>query len=130
MLKKTIKFTDYNGVERTEDHYFNLNKAEVIMMEMSTAGGFAEHIKAIVKAKDTPTLIALFQDLILKSYGRKSPDGVGFEKSEAISNAFKCTEAYSELFVELATDTDAAIEFVNGIMPKPADNAKPATIEG
>jgi len=27
MLKKTIKYTDFDGNERTEDFYFNLTKA-------------------------------------------------------------------------------------------------------
>ena len=25
MIKKTVTYTDYNGVERTENFYFNLN---------------------------------------------------------------------------------------------------------
>ena len=38
-------------------------------------------------------------------------------KSEEISNGFAQTEAYSQLFMELATDADAAAAFVNGIIP-------------
>ena len=30
MIKKTVTYTDYNGVERTESFYFNLSKAEVM----------------------------------------------------------------------------------------------------
>lgn len=117
MLKKTITFTDYNDVERTEDYYFNLNQAEIMEMEMSIAGGFAETIQRIVAAKDAPAIIAIFKDLILKAYGVKSPDGKQFIKSEELRTAFSQTEAYSILFMELATDADAAAKFVNGIIP-------------
>nr|DAD91706.1 MAG TPA: hypothetical protein [Siphoviridae sp. ct6tD39] len=121
MLKKTITYTDYNQAERTEDFYFNLTKAEVMEMEMSTSGGLAEMIKKIVAAKDAPAIIKVFKDLILKAYGEKSPDGKRFIKSEEIATAFAQTEAYSQLFMELATDPDRAAEFVNGIIPAAAD---------
>lgn len=117
MIKKTITYTDYNGVERTEDHYFNLTKAEIMEMELSTTGGLAEMIQKITAAQDAPAIIKLFKDLVLKSYGEKSPDGRRFIKSKEISDAFAQTEAYSQLFMELATDADAASKFVNGIMP-------------
>lgn len=117
MLKKTITCTDYNGVERTEDHYFNLSKAEIMEMEMGTAGGLAEMIQRIVAAQDTPAIVKIFKDLILKAYGVKSPDGKRFIKSEELSTAFSQTEAYSALFMELATDADAAAKFVNGVIP-------------
>lgn len=117
MLKKTITYTDYNGTQRTEDFYFHLSMAEITEMEMSTDGGFAEMIKRIVAAQDTPAIIAIFKDLIFKAYGEKSPDGKRFIKSEEISTAFSQTEAYSKLFMELATDAKAAADFVNGIIP-------------
>ena len=117
MLKKTITYTDYNGVERTEDKYFNLSQAEIMEMEMSTAGGLAEMIQGIVAAQDAPAIIKIFKELILKAYGEKSPDGKRFIKSEELSTAFSQTEAYTKLFMELATDADAAATFVNGIVP-------------
>lgn len=117
MLKKTITYTDYNGVERTENHYFNLTEAEILEMEMGTEGGLAEMISRIVAAKDAPAIIRVFKDLVLKSYGEKSADGRRFIKSDEISRAFSQTEAYSKLFMELATDDVAGAEFVNGIVP-------------
>ena len=122
MLKKTITYTDYNGSERTEDFYFNLSKAEIMEMEMSKAGGLAESITKIVAAQDAPAIIKVFKDLILKAYGEKSDDGKRFIKSEELSEAFAQTEAYSQLFMELATDTDAASTFVNGIVPSDVAN--------
>ena len=109
MLKKTITYTDYDGVQRTEDFYFNLSKAEIAEMELSTAGGLDKTINRIVAEQDGKRIIALFKDLVLKSYGKKSDDGRRFIKSQA--------EAYSDLFMELATDADAAAAFVNGIVP-------------
>ena len=126
MLKKTITYTDYNGTERTEDFYFNLTKAEIMEMEMGTSGGMAEMIEKIVAAKDAPAIIKIFKDLVLKAYGEKSPDGKRFIKSDEISAAFAQTEAYSELFMELATDAEAAAAFVNGITPKEPANGIPA----
>ena len=117
MLKKTIKYTDYNGTERTEDFYFNLSKAEIMEMEMSTSGGLAEMIQRIVAAQDAPAIIKIFKDLVLKAYGQKSPDGRRFIKTEELRKEFEQTEAYSQLFMELATDADAAAAFVNGIIP-------------
>lgn len=119
MLHKTITYTDYNGTERTEDFYFNLTEAEVMEMEMSTSGGLAEMINRIVAAQDAPSIIAVFKKLLLKAYGVKSPDGKRFIKSDALSEEFSQTEAYSQLFMELATNSDKASEFVNGIVPKP-----------
>lgn len=123
MIKKTITYTDYNDNERTEDFYFNLNQAEVMELELSTSGGLANMITNIVNAQDAPAIIKIFKELVLKAYGKKSPDGRRFEKSEALSNEFSQTEAYSKLFMELATDADKAAEFVNGIVPANA-NAK------
>ena len=117
MLKKTITYTDYNENERTEDFYFNLTKAEVMELEMSTSGGLAEMITKIVAAQDAPAIIKIFKDLILKAYGEKSLDGKHFIKSEELSTAFSQTEAYSQLFMELATDAESAAAFVNGIIP-------------
>ena len=119
MLKKTITYHDYNDVERTEDFYFNLSKAEIMEMEMGTTGGLAEMINKIVQTQDAPAIIKVFKDLILKAYGERSADGKRFEKKNgALAEAFAETEAYSQLFMELATDADAAARFVNGIIPR------------
>ena len=117
MLKKTMAYLDYDGNERTDDFYFNLTKAELMEMEMSHEGGLVKTIDKIVAARDTKTIIELFKDLILKAYGEKSLDGKRFIKNKELSEAFAQTEAYSDLFMALATNTDAAVDFVNGITP-------------
>ena len=112
-----ITYTDYNGMERTEKFSFNLNKAEIMRMEMSVKGGLAEMIQRIVDAQDQPAIIKIFEDLIRESYGVKTPDGRGFIKRAEDLEAFISTEAYSELFMKLATDADEAAKFINGIIP-------------
>lgn len=118
MIKKTITYTDYNGNERTEDHYFDLSKAEIMEMQLSVNGGFDVMLQSIIDSKDVPALAKLFKEIIFKSYGKKTPDGIRFEKSEEMSRNFSQTGAYSELYMELCTDAKAAAEFVNGIIPK------------
>lgn len=120
MIKETITYTDYNGNERTEDFYFNITKTEAMEMEMNTDGGMSQMIERIVAAKDSRAVMAIFKDFILKAYGEKSGDGRRFVKSEEISRAFSQTEAYTELFLKLAGDAEAAAKFVNGVLPKPA----------
>ena len=117
MLKKNIAYTDYNGVERKEDFYFNLTKGEVMEMEMSTVGGMASMVQSIIDTQDAPSLVRIFKDLVLRAYGERSADGRQFMKSEELSKKFSCTEAYSILFMELATDAEAASAFINGIVP-------------
>lgn len=122
MLKKTITTIDYNGNERTEDHFFNLTKAEIMEMELSMTGGLAEYINRVIAAQDSASIVKVFKELILKAYGEKSLDGKRFIKiapdGHRLADDFAETEAYSELFMELATDADKAAEFVNGIVPK------------
>lgn len=119
MLKKVITYTDYDGNQRIETFYFNLNKAEVTEMEMSTEGGLVKMIEKIVAEMDGKRIIELFKEIILKAYGEKSPDGKRFVKSKELSDGFSQTEAYSELFMELATDSNAAATFINAIVPTP-----------
>lgn len=117
MLKKTITYTDYNGVERKEDFYFNLSKAELMEMEMSTTGGMDDLLKRIMKESDNKKLVELFKGIILKALGEKSPDGKRFIKNDQIRENFEQSEAYTELFMELIGDADAAANFIKGVVP-------------
>jgi hypothetical protein len=118
MLKRNITYTDFNDQTVTETFYFNLSKAELVEMEMSIKGGLGEQIKEMIAAEDNPKLIALFKRLVLEAYGVKSDDGKRFIKSEQLREEFTQTNAYSELFMELATNNEAAAIFLNGILPK------------
>ncbi len=133
MYKITKTWVDYNGNERTEDFYFHLKKSELMEMQMIQKGGMEEYIKRIIAAQDTAQLVTIFKDLIDKSYGVKTLDGRGFSKSPELLQAFKETEAYSDIFIELATDAEAASKFVNGVMPadlKAEGNKNLQVIEG
>ena len=113
----TSTYTDFNGIERKETCHFNLTKAEIMEMELTTTGGLAEMIQKVVDTKDTPSIIKIFKELIIKAYGEKSEDGRRFVKSKELSEAFSQTPIYSELFMLLATDADAAAKFINEIIP-------------
>lgn len=118
MLKKTITYTDYNDVERTETFYFNISESELTEMQLSTEGGLAERLQKMIDAQDVPSVTKVFKDIILKAYGEKSADGKYFRKSEEISNAFVATEAYNKLYMELLQDPDKLADFINGLLPK------------
>lgn len=117
MLKKTIAYIDYDGNEREEDFYFNLSKAELTELQLSTSGGLQKMIENIIKTKDIPRIIEIFKKIIIASYGVKSPDGRRFIKSQEITDEFTQTEAYSILFMELSTDAEKAADFISGVIP-------------
>lgn len=121
MLKKTITYTDYDGLERTEEFRFNLTKAELMDMELTTVGTFSKLMQKIIDEKDMVRLAKYFKELILKSYGVKSDDGKRFIKSPELSEAFSQTEAYSELYMELLGDSKYAVKFIQQVMPKDLD---------
>ena len=126
MYKDRRTYTDFNGTERTEDFYFNLTEAELTEMELSVNGGLNQLIEQIVATQDGAKIITIFKDLICKAYGVKTLDGKGFKKSKEILEDYTCTQAFSDLYMELATNEEAATAFVNGITPKirSIDNAK------
>ena len=118
MYKKTISYEDYNGEQQTRTFYFNLSKAELIEMQFSSEGGLQERLTRMIETKDGSGMMKTIKELILRSYGEKSADGNRFIKSKELSESFEQSEAYSELFMEIATDEKAAEAFVNGIIPK------------
>ena len=117
MYKIQKTYTDYNGNERTEDFWFNLSKSELVEMAYSVEGGLEQVLEKIIRENDKNKIITFFKDLVLRAYGEKSADGRRFMKSDEISKAFSETPAYSDIFMDLATDANAASAFVNGIMP-------------
>lgn len=128
MYIKTIEYKDYLGNMRKEDFYFNLSESEVMEMELSKEGGFSQWITRIANAQNTPELIKLFKSMILMSYGERSLDGKSFFKKDPetgrpLSEAFEQTAAYPVLFMELATNTEAATEFINKVIPENAAEA-------
>jgi len=117
MYAKKIKYVDFDGQEREETFYFNLTKADIMKMQLEVKGGLTAIIEKIQETKDVPALVALFEDLIKRAYGAKSADGRNFVKNEEVWNDFASTNAYSDLYMELATNADAAADFINNVVP-------------
>lgn len=122
MVKETVTFEDFNGVTRTQDYYFNMMESELIELQYSVQGGLASMLEAIIAAKNEPEIVKVFKKILLMSYGRKTPDGLGFEKSEELSRQFACTPAYSKIFTRMCQDENAMAEFINKLIP--SDMAK------
>lgn len=118
MIKKTVTYTDFDGNERTEDFYFHLTEQELTEWELSIDGGLSGVLQRIMKSIDTKKTMEIFKELLVKSYGVKTPDGRGFIKNKEILDSFTCTQAFSDIYMELATNDKAAAEFVNGVIPK------------
>ena len=119
MIKKTITFEDFDGNEVIQDHYFHLNKSELIDMELSEKGGLSSKLEEIVAGGDATLIISTFNNIIRSSYGQRDPaNPQKFFKSESLSADFMGSLAFDALFTELMTDPQAAAEFVNGLIPK------------
>jgi hypothetical protein len=123
VLKKTITYEDLNGDNVNEDHYFHLSKAELIELELSHEGGFDKHLQRIIDSKNGAEIVSEMKKLILMSYGKKSEDGKRFIKSQELVDEFVQTEAWSTLFMEIATEAGKAVEFVRGVMPSGMEDA-------
>ena len=129
MLAKTITYTDFNGVSRTETMYFNLTQAELTKMAYVDNKNLAETLTKAIDDKDTATIVRFMCDFIISAYGEKSDDGKYFHKSEEMRNKFANSAAYDALFAELLSDDEKAVAFINGVVPAALAATKPAAIE-
>lgn len=127
MYRDHRTYVDFNGVERTEDFYFNLSKAEIADMELSTTGGIKDMVNKILEAKDQAKLVSLFKDLIRMAYGVKSEDGRNFIKNDKVREDYFSTNAYSDLYMELATNDQFASQFFEAILPVTPEDSEPNT---
>lgn len=118
MLKRPITYEDFNGDTVTEEFYFNLTKSEIIELEVDMEGGLSDWLAKIVKTENHKEIVGQFKRIVLLAYGEKSPDGRRFIKTDQMREEFAQTAAYNALFMELATNDNAAAEFITGIMPK------------
>jgi hypothetical protein len=118
MLKKEITYEDFDGNKVTDTFYFNLNRTEMIEMEVGYEGGLQAALQRIIETKDNKTLISEFKKIILAAYGVKSEDGKRFVKNDKLREEFTQTAAFDALFIELATNDNAAANFIIGIVPK------------
>lgn len=113
-----IPYKDFNNNERTYEAWFHLSKAEVIDMETAETGGLVERLQKLIDTHDVPEIMKFFKDFLRKAYGERDPDGIHFNKSEELSIRFEQTEAYSELYMKLCFDAEAAGKFVEGVLPQ------------
>jgi hypothetical protein len=118
MLKRTIKYEDFDGNEQSEEFYFNISKPELIELEVEHPKGFGAWMEEVVKARDNKILMEQFKRIVLLAYGEKSDDGRHFLKTQELKDKFASSAAYISLFTELATDDNAAAEFLLGVLPK------------
>ena len=129
MLKKEIKYTDYNGNERIEDFYFNLNTTELAELEIMTPGGLDNYLKRIRNAADISEIYSFLITIIKKSYGIKSDDGRSFKKNDEIFDNFKSSAAYDAFMMEFYENPPAFADFLAGIYPSMSDEGKKALEE-
>lgn len=125
MFKLHKKYEDYNGNQREDDFYFNLNKAELLEMELSEEGGMDKRLQHLIDSQDMKEAIKVFKAIVLMAYGIKTDDG-RFVKTQEIRDKFVQSAAYSEIFMELASDADAAQKFIKGILPNMDQQSIPA----
>lgn len=118
MLKREITYEDFDGNKQTDTFYFNLTRSEMIELEVGYKDGLEAVLRRIIETNDRQKLIAEFKNLVLLAYGVKSEDGKRFIKSDQLREEFTQTPAYDSLFMELATNDDAAATFIKGIVPK------------
>ena len=118
MLKKTITYTDYDGMERTEDFWFNLSKTELTKLDAELPGGVLGVLRKIIDKKDRKALVDFIETLILRSYGEKTLDGKRFVKTPEMAEEFMQTPAYDELFMSILSDIDSQTSFINGVIPQ------------
>lgn len=117
MIKKTITYKDYNDVERTEEFYFHFSESEILDMEFSMDGGFAERVQKMIDTKDQRALLQIIKKFVIDAFGVKSADGKRFIKNDEVKSEFVECPAYSMIFMELVADDEKAAEFVNGVIP-------------
>ncbi len=119
MLKRKIKYTDYNDEQQEDIYYFNLTKSELLELEAGEEGvSFSSRMERIVEAKDLAVIIDEIKKLILLAYGEKSMDGKTFVKNDELRAAFAQTAAFDALFIELSQDAEETVKFLKGTLPK------------
>lgn len=119
MLKKTIKYRDLDGNEVEDDFYFNLNKAEILELEVSKKGGLTAYFQQLVDAEDAAQIIGIFKEIMELSIGKRSADGKKFIKNQEIRDEFFQSDAYSTLFMEFLDNPseEMGAAFMRGIVP-------------
>jgi hypothetical protein len=117
MLRKEVEYKDFDGNDRKDVLWFHLNEVEITEMDLETSGGLVKYMESIIDTNDVNQLITIFKDLLIRSYGERSMDGKHFYKDDKIRNEFVSSAAYPVLYMEMVSDADKTVEFINGIVP-------------
>lgn len=123
MIKKTVTGKDFNGNEYKEDYYFHLTTGDLIDWTTED-GGLVDKLMNISKEEDPLKIIPIMKKILIRSYGVKTSDGHGFIKDPEDVKNFQYSAAFSELYTELSTNADKAVEFIEGILPEFDDETK------
>ena len=136
MLKKKITYTDYNGMERTDNFYFNMTEREIVML-LARLGveDLKEYANKLAESGDLKSMFSFVDDIILSSVGAKSEDGKRFVKTQKIRDDFEQSEAYNVMFMDFLQNPSSASSFASAIVakakakPSLADAAKPTVAD-
>lgn len=131
MITRTIEYVDYDGNQRKEKHYFNLTQFEATEIAVEIPDDIVEDLESdaanpenrVTTARNLTEKLGkkgvmdFIKNIVLKSYGVKSPDGKRFIKSEQLTTEFSQTLAFSSFMMRLMTDDEEASRFINGVIP-------------
>lgn len=117
MLKKNITYTNYEETLETKTFYFNLSKFEWLELEAYTKGGLIKNLKHSLETDNLKKTIDLLKKIILRAYGERDIETGEFIKSDDLAVKFSRTEAFSELFYELAYDEAKSKDFFTRLIP-------------
>ena len=116
MLKKIVKYIDFNGNERSDTLYFNLTDVEVARLEVKFPGGLEKYINNFNAEERPDEILDLFETVLEMSYGIKSEDGRHFRKPPENTRDFMESAVYTKIFFELLSDADVAADFFKAVV--------------
>jgi hypothetical protein len=125
MLSREIKFNDFAGNPRTEEHYFHIGAKQIADMNKNHPGGIIAWLQQVQAGKDQVKALEFLEELIRASHGVRSPDGSKFDRDADITDAFVNSPAYDQLIFELGQSEEATISFIMAVFPQAmADQAQ------
>ena len=119
MIKLDLTFEDFDGNPVTESHWFHLSKNKLIEMELADSEGLAQKLTKVGTSGDAGEIMRAFKDVISSAYGVRPPENAQkFIQTPELSTEFMNSLAFDAMLTRLITDTNFAVDFVNGIVPK------------
>lgn len=121
MIRKTLTYKDYEGVEHTKDFYFSLNQTEFALMNNKMPGGFEAYLKRIQEDHNEEKLLEMLVWFIEEGYGIRMGDDDFIKEDEVgrkLGKRFRCTEACDNLITELLEKENNIGTFLIGMLPE------------